>query len=106
MLPRTNPIDKVDALQSLRPGAAWILKGDNELEWIDTETEAPTEGEIIAEVARLQAEWEAREYARLRDPEYPPMEDFLDAWVKNDAEALNKYREDCLAVKEKYPKPE
>lgn len=45
-------------------------------------------------------------YTADRKSEYPPMEDFLDAWVKNDADALNKYRADCLAVKQKYPKPE
>jgi len=29
----------------------------------------------------------------------------LDAVVKDDAEAIEKYRSDCLAVKLKYPKP-
>ena len=41
-----------------------------------------------------------------REKEYPDPIEFNDAWVKNDADALNKYRADCLAVKEKYPKPE
>lgn len=50
--------------------------------------------------------YEAQGHHYFREKEYPPMEDFLDAWVKNDADALNKYRADCLAVKQKYPKPE
>lgn len=37
--------------------------------------------------------------------EYPPMEDYLDAIVKNDTVALNEYIQKCLAVKNKYPKP-
>ena len=37
---------------------------------------------------------------------YPPMTDFLDAWVKNDTEALERYREACLKVKQQYPKPQ
>jgi hypothetical protein len=32
------------------------------------------------------------------------MEDFADAWVKDDVVAMDKYKADCLAVKAKYPK--
>ena len=46
--------DKADALQSLRPGAQWVLRGDD-LEWLDTEQAQPTDAEIEAEVARLIA---------------------------------------------------
>jgi hypothetical protein len=47
-------IDKANALQSLRPGAQWVLRGDD-LEWLDTEQTQPTDAEITAEVARLTA---------------------------------------------------
>ncbi len=47
-------ITKADALQSLRPGAQWVLRGDD-LEWMDTEQTQPTETEITAEVERLTA---------------------------------------------------
>jgi len=47
-------ITKVNALQSLRPGAQWVLRGDD-LEWMDTEQTQPTDAEITAEVARLTA---------------------------------------------------
>jgi hypothetical protein len=47
-------ITKTDALISLRPGAQWVLRG-NDLEWMDTEQTQPTEAEITAEVARLTA---------------------------------------------------
>jgi hypothetical protein len=47
-------ITKADALQSLRQGAQWVLRGD-ELEWLDTKQTQPTDAEIDAEVARLQA---------------------------------------------------
>jgi len=47
-------MNKVDAIQSLRPGAQWVLRGED-LEWMDTEQTQPTEAEITAEVARLQA---------------------------------------------------
>jgi hypothetical protein len=43
-------------------------------------------------------------YIIQRTKAYPSMMDFADAWVKNDEVALEKYRQDCLAVKSKYPK--
>lgn len=45
------------------------------------------------------------DYICKRRPEYPPMLDFIDAWVKQDEVALEEYRQACLAVKAKYPKP-
>ena len=62
------------------------------------------EAEIQAEVQRLQAEYDAQEYARNRAKEYPAMEDYLDGVVKGDQAQIDKYIADCLAVKEKYPK--
>jgi hypothetical protein len=48
-------ITEIDAIQSLRPGAQWVLRGDD-LEWLDTEQTQPTEAEIASEIARLQAQ--------------------------------------------------
>jgi hypothetical protein len=41
-----------------------------------------------------------------RKVNYPPLEDFVDAWVKGDDAALELYRERCLEVKQRFPKPE
>jgi hypothetical protein len=45
---------KAKALLSLRPGAEWVLRGDD-LEWLDAQQARPTDAEIEAEVARLIA---------------------------------------------------
>ena len=45
---------KEKALQALRPDAEWVLRGD-ELEWLDTEQTQPTEAEITAKIAELEA---------------------------------------------------
>lgn len=58
------------------------------------------------EVARLESEWNATEYQRLRAAEYPPIANYLDGVVKGDQAQIDKYIADCLAVKAKYPKPE
>lgn len=96
-------MNKANALTSLRPGAQWVLRGDD-LEWLDTEQTPPTDAEITAEVARLQAEHEANEYQRKRAAEYPPMADYLDGVVKGDQAQIDAYVAACLAVKAKYPK--
>jgi len=43
-------------------------------------------------------------YKELRIREYPPIEDYLDGIVKADDLQVQKYIDDCLAVKAKYPK--
>ena len=46
-----------------------------------------------------------RTYAQKRAAEYPPVQDYLDGLVKGDQTQIKKYIADCLAVKDKYPKP-
>jgi len=58
-----------NALQSLRPNAEWVLRGD-ELEWLDTKQNQPTDSEIQAELTRLQELYVSQEYARLRKADY------------------------------------
>ena len=60
-------------------------------EWVDVE-------------AYKRDELDALQYIQLRKAEYPPIEEYLDAVVKGDEEQKQKYIEDCLAVKAKYPK--
>ena len=66
-------VDTAQAIQSLKPNAEWILRGDDfdGLEWLDTKQTKPTESEIDAEIKRLQAEYDAQAYARNRQADYP-----------------------------------
>jgi tRNA A37 N6-isopentenylltransferase MiaA len=66
----------------------------------------PTKAEVLAEVARLEAEQKNTEYQRLRAAEYPDFRDYLDGIVKGDQAQMEAYVAACLAVKAKYPKPE
>ena len=71
----------LDALVSLRPGSIWDLEGNdyNGLKWRDPTQAKPTLAEISTELSRLQAEYAAKEYQRLRAAAYPPIGDQLDA---------------------------
>ena len=43
-------------------------------------------------------------YTELREAEYPPITEYIDAIVKGNVEAEEAYKAKCLAVKAKYPK--
>jgi hypothetical protein len=97
----------VEALQALTPGAQWTLTGDDYagLEWLDEVQTQPTEEQCLAEAAKLQAAYDALDYYRNRAKEYPSINDYIDGVVKADQEQIDAYVAACLAVKEKYPKP-
>ena len=95
-------VDIVDALRSLRPGAGYVVRG-NELEWLDTNQTRPTDSEINAEITRLQTEYDANEYQRKRASEYPSWEKQLEKIYDDGVEAWKTEMID--PIKAKYPKP-
>ena len=58
----------------------------------------------IEVIANRVEKVKATMYVELREAEYPPMAEYLDAIVKGDTEAEEAYKAKCLAVKAKYPK--
>lgn len=97
----------VDALVTLTPGAEWTLTGDEYagLTWISEDIKQPTQAAVTKEIKRLQDEYDAAEYQRLRAAEYPNINDYIDGVVKGDEAQVADYVAACLAVKAKYPKP-
>jgi hypothetical protein len=97
-------MDKVDAIISLRPGARWHMQEDV-LVWEDEEQVQPTEEELTAEIARLQAEYDSQDYARKRKAEYTALNQF--ELISDDSiNGTTTHRDAILAIKAKYPKPE
>ena len=100
--------DITHALQSLRPNSAWRYSNAG-LDWWDESIDPPTSAEIEAEIVRLQDDYDAKQYQRDRQPEYPSLADLADAlyWSnQGDNTKLDEYYAACAAVKAKYPKPE
>ena len=64
----------------------------------------PTMEELESVWPEVEAELKVQEIQRKRAAEYPPMADYLDGIVKGDTAQVQKYIDDCLAVKAKYPK--
>jgi len=64
---------------------------------------------VDAAAAEIQAELDATQYQRDRQPEYPSLATFADAYYwaqKGDNTKMDEYVAACDAVKTKYPKPE
>jgi len=95
-----NEIGTTDALQSLKPGAEWVLRGD-ELEWLDSKQTEPTKEELDAEVKRLQGVYDGNKYQRDRAAEYPSIADQLDDIYHN---GVDGWKATIKATKDKYPK--
>ena len=91
---------KSNAILSLRPNSKWVLRGDS-LEWHDTEQSQPTDAEIVTELVRLQAQYDANEYQRQRAQEYPSIPDQLDTLYHS---GLDAWKAQIKTVKDKYPK--
>ena len=98
-------IEIIDDIKSLKPNASWTLTGTSYsgLDWKDESQTKPTETEVEAEVKRLQAEYDNKEYQRKRAAEYPSVGDQLDDIYHN---GIDAWKATIKATKDKYPKPE
>ena len=99
------PYTYIDAITSLRPTSSFSLTEDNVVIWKDDNAAEPSTADIEAELARLQADFEAKQYQRDRKGQYPPIGDQLDALYHagifpDDMAAQLK------AIKDANPKPE
>ena len=92
------------AIISLEPNAGFILKDDDidTLVWTKDDVTQPSNEDILAEQTRLQAEYDAKEYARARASEYPSIPDQLDDIFLN---GLDGWKATIQETKDKYPKP-
>jgi len=103
-----NEIKTVDALQSLKPGAEWVLRGD-ELEWLDSKQTEPTQSQIDAEVTRLQGVYDGNAYQRTRATAYAEIKEQLDQlyhdMTAGKLDATGEWHKAIKAVKDANPKP-
>ena len=91
--------EKFDAVRSLVDGNISQL-ADGTINYHSGQ-KPPTQAEIDAELKRLQDEYDAQEYARKREAEYPSIKECVHAILDDDLTALQEKRQ---AVKTKYPK--
>jgi len=96
-------IDLMTAIQSLRPNAELVIRGD-EIEWLDDNQTQPTDAEIATEVTRLQAVYDSQLYARTRKAKYDLLNQ--DEMRYDDVKNSTTTWVDAIdAIKAAHPKP-
>ena len=97
-----------DALISLAPTAIWRVEkpvdGPENIVWI--EGTRPSAAAIAAEITRLQADYDSKEYQRKRAAEYPSIANQMDMQYWDSVNGTTTWQTAINAVKAKYPKPE
>ena len=97
-------ITKFDAVVSLigENGSVSCMDGNDISTFYYQGCEAPKSADIDAKLLELQAEWNAKQYARKRAQEYPDLAEQLDYIYHN---GIAKWKSDMIKpVKDKYPK--
>ena len=92
---------KQEAIHNLVGGAISCI-GDDFI-YHDGQT-PPTDAEYKTEMDRLEAEYNAQEYARNRETEYPSIQECVHAILDNDNNELDTLQAKRAEIKLKYPK--
>ena len=93
------------AIKALRPNSSFGVIGDR-IKWNDPDNKQPTETEINDKIVELKAQYDAKQYQRDRQPEYPSIADQQDMQFHDAIDGTTTWQDAIQAVKDKYPKPE
>ena len=99
----TKEKDTFTAIYNLVGGGLGGSTDGTSMSYDDGQT-PPTQAEIDAELVRLQAEYDAQEYARNRAAEYPSNGDQMDMIYKDNKNGTTTHAAAVEAVKTKWPK--
>ena len=93
------------AIKAINPTAEFSVNAEDyeQITWLNGTTPIAVD-DIKTKQTELQTEYDALEYARNRQAEYPDIYDYIDGVVKSDQAQIDKYIADCQAVKDKYSK--
>ena len=92
-----------DAIARCAPNVGFAWDGEKGIILWESKEAQPTQAEIDAMMVTLQEEWDAEEYARNREAEYPSIAELTVALYDTDDKAAIDAKR--AAVKAKYPKP-
>ena len=96
----------IEAILKINPNAEVSVSGNdiNTIQWHNGTTPI-SKAEIEAKMAELQAEYDAEEWKRNRQAEYPSHDDCIHALLDG-GDTLTDLQAKRTATKNKYPKPE
>jgi len=95
-------IDIISAILAINPDAKASVNAEDfeQITWYDG-TAPISKADIQTKQAELQADYDAKEYQRKREKEYPAIEDQLDDIYHN---GIDGWKTTIKATKDKYPK--
>jgi len=96
----------IEAILKINPNAQVIVRGDDintcEIEWHNGTTPIPV-ADIEAKMVEVQADYDAEEWKRNRQAEYPTLQDCIHALLDG-GDTLTELQAKRTATKTKYPK--
>lgn len=96
-----------EAILKINPNAEVVVRGNDintcEIEWHNGTPEI-SKADIEAKMTELQAEYDAEEWKRNRQAEYPTHEECIHALLDG-GDTLTELQAKRTATKNKYPKP-
>ena len=96
----------VEAIKKINPNAEFVIRGNDldncEIEWLNGTTPIP-KADIEAKMVEVQADYEAEEWKRNRQAEYPSIDDCIHALLDG-GDTLTELQAKRTATKTKYPK--
>jgi len=97
----------IAAILKINPNAVVTVRGEDintcEIQWLDGTTPI-SKADIEAKMVEVQAEYDAEEWKRNRQAEYPTHEDCIHALLDG-GDTLTELQVKRTAIKNKYPKP-
>jgi hypothetical protein len=97
----------IKAILKINPNAKVGVRGTDintcEIEWLE-DTTPISKADIEAKMTELQAEYDAEEWKRNRQAEYPNLQDCIHA-ILDGGDTLTELQAKRTATKNKYPKP-
>ena len=97
----------IEAILKINPNAEVTVRGTDintcEIQWLNGTTPIP-KADIEAKMVEVQAEYDAEEWKRNRQAEYPTHEDCIHALLDG-GDTLTELQAKRTAIKNKYPKP-
>jgi|TARA_R100000093_G_scaffold91_3_gene264 hypothetical protein len=102
-----NNIDKlIKAIRKINPDAEMCIRGDDidtcTIEW--SNTSPISKEDIKAKMSEVQSEYDAKQYQRDREAEYPSWQDQMDLQYWDKINNTSTWQDAVQAVKDKYPK--
>jgi hypothetical protein len=90
------------AIYALGINGGWKIKEGKIVKWW-AEKEQPSDDAIQAKLKELQTDYDAKQYSRDRQQEYPSIQECVHAILDDDLTVIQTKRK---LIKDKYPKPE